>query len=80
MQQHYLVVSSYGPVYGVLGGDAQSLFIADAVNRKDYFFNLADDPKGARNRLTPAIQAENQRLIRDLVVSVNQFYGLGEYP
>src|SRR6266404_1658430 len=80
LQQHYLVVSSYGPVYGVLGGDAQSLFIADAVNRKDYFFNLADDPKGARNRLTSAIQAENQRLIRDLVVSVNQFYGLGEYP
>jgi arylsulfatase A-like enzyme len=80
LQKHHLVVSSYGPVYGVLGRDARSLFIADAVNRKDYFFNLADDPKGSRNRLTPANQAENQKLVRDLVVSVNQFYGLGEYP
>lgn len=80
LQQHYLVVSSYGPVYGVLGEEARSLFISDAVNQKDYFFNLADDPKGTRNRLTGPIQSENQKLIRDLVVSVNQFYGLGEYP
>lgn len=80
LQKSYLLVSSYGPVYAALDGDGRSLFIADAVNRKDYFFNLGDDPKGTRNRLTPAIQAEKQKLIHDLVVSVNRFYGLGEYP
>jgi arylsulfatase A-like enzyme len=80
LQKSYLVVSSYGPVYGILGGDGQSLFIADAVNEKNYFFNLADDPRGTRNRLTDAIRGENEKLIHDLVVSVNQFYGLGEYP
>lgn len=80
LQKFYLVVSSYGPVYGILSGDARSLFIADAVNQKDYFFNLADDLKGMRNRLTADIQVENEKRIHDLVVSVNQFYNLGEYP
>jgi len=80
LQKSYLVVSSYGPVYGILGGDGRSLFIADAVNQKNYFFNLADDPRGTRNRLTDTVRRENETLIHDLVVSVNQFYGLGEYP
>lgn len=80
LQESYLVVSSYGPVYGILSRDARSLFIADAVNQKEYFFNLADDPKSMRNRLTSAIQTENERLIHDIVVSINQFYNLGEYP
>jgi hypothetical protein len=80
LHKNYLVVSSYGPVYGVLGGDGRSLFIADAVNQKEYFFNLADDPNGARNRLTEGIRSENESLIRELIGSVNRFYGLGEYP
>jgi hypothetical protein len=77
---HFSLDASYGPVYGILGGDGQSLFIADAVNEKNYFFNLAEDPGGTRNRLTDAIRGENEKLIHDLVVSVNQFYGLGEIP
>lgn len=80
LQKSYLVVSSYGPVYGILSGDARSLFIADAVNQKDYFFDLLNDPKATRNQLTPAIQAENEKSIRELVVSVNKFYNLGELP
>ena len=68
------------PGYGILGGDGRSLFIADAVNQKNYVFNLADDPRGTRNRLTDTMRCENETLIHDLVVSVNQFYGLGEYP
>ena len=58
----------------------RSLFIADAVNQKNYFFNLADDPRGTRNRLSGTKRRENETLIHDLVVSVNRFYGLGEYP
>lgn len=78
VQKSYLVVSSYGPVYGILGDEGRSLFISDAVNRTSYFFNLADDPKATRNRLTPAIQSENERLIREQVESINRFYKVGE--
>ena len=74
LQKSYLVVSSYGPVYGILGDEGRSLFIADAVNRTSYFFNLADDPKATRNRLTPPIQSDNERLIRDTVEAINRFY------
>jgi hypothetical protein len=80
LQNDYLVISSYGPVYGVLSGDARSLFIADAVNQKEYFFDLLNDPKATRNHLTPAIQAENEKLIREHVLSINQFYNLGDVP
>jgi hypothetical protein len=78
LQKSYLVVSSYGPVYGILGDEGRSLFIADAVNRTSYFFNLADDPKATRNRLTPPIQSDSEKLIRDSVESINKFYQVGD--
>ena len=70
----HLIASSYGPVYGILGQNGRTLFIADAVNQKDYFFDLATDPKGARNRITPALQSENQKLIREQIDSISKFY------
>jgi hypothetical protein len=78
LQKSYLVASSYGPVYGILSEEGRSLFIADAVNRTSYFFNLADDPKATRNKLTAPIQSENEKLIREMVESINQFYNVGE--
>jgi len=77
LQKSYLLVSSYGPVYGILGDEGRSLFIADAVNRTSYFFNLADDPKATRNKLTAPIQSENEKLIREMIESINQFYNVG---
>ena len=80
VEKYSLLVSSYGPIYALLGENGKSLFIADAVNQQEYFFNLAEDPSGSRNRINDRIRAENEGLIRQLVVSVNNAYGLGEYP
>jgi arylsulfatase A-like enzyme len=73
-QDSYLLVSSYGPVYGILGDKGRSLFIADALNDKEYFYNLADDPKGTRNRSTAALAARHEQLIRQHLEAINQFY------
>ena len=73
-QDSYLLVSSYGPVYGILRNNGRSLFIADALYDKDYFYNLADDPKGTRSRPDAAVRAENQQLIRRHLEAINQFY------
>lgn len=70
----YLIVSSYGPVYGILRGNGRWLYIADGVNYTDYFYDLSDDPTGSTNRVTPAVRLEYQQLIREELAEVNRFY------
>ena len=70
----YMVASSYGPSYGILSDNGRALFISDAANSKDYFFNLDDDPEGKRNLVTGEARAENEKLIRRYVQAINSFY------
>jgi hypothetical protein len=70
----YLIVSSYGAVYGILHDNGRSLFIADALSEKEYFYNLADDPNGTRNRLNADIRAQDEELIRKNIEAINAFY------
>ena len=70
----YIVVSSYGPVYGILGGNGRWLYIADGVSYTDYYYDLAGDPAGSQNRVTPAVRREYQQLIREGIEAVNRFY------
>lgn len=71
----YLLVSSYAPVYAVLGHNGKSLFIVDAVNRKNYFYDLVQDPLGTRNHVTVALRNENEALIRREVQRIDDLYG-----
>ena len=48
----YLVVSSYGPVYGILRGNGRWLYIADGVNYTDYYYDLAAIRPVATNLVT----------------------------
>jgi hypothetical protein len=74
MRSEYLIVSSYAPVYAVLGGKGQSLFIVDAVNSRNYYYNLVEDPLGTRNNVSIQIQNENETVIRREVARINDFY------
>ena len=71
----YLIVSSYAPVYAELSGDGRSLFIADAVHSRSYFYNLKDDPAGAHNHVTISLENEYAALIRHDVRTIDQAYG-----
>ena len=75
LRSSYLIVSSYAPVYAVLGSNGKSLFIVDAVNRKNYFYDLAQDPLGTRNHVTIPLRNENEALIRREVGRIDNFYG-----
>jgi len=75
LRSSYLIVSSYAPVYAVLGNNGKSLFIVDAVNRKNYFYDLAKDPLGTRNHVTIPLRNENEALIRREVGRIDDFYG-----
>lgn len=70
----YLIASSYAPVYAILGGHGESLFIADAVNSRSYYYDLTDDPLGSRNDLTIRLENENAPLIRNEMERIDDFY------
>lgn len=71
---HYLLASSYGPVFGILDGDGQGLYLSDGVNLRDHYFDLARDPGGNRNILTPALKAKYDAMILKDIGHLNAFY------
>jgi hypothetical protein len=73
LRDSYLMASSYGPVYGVLGGQGRSLYVADGVNYKDYLFDLGD-PLGSSKRLSAPVREENEKTIRDGITAIGHFY------
>lgn len=75
LKPEYLIASSYAPVYGILKKNGTSLFIADAVNHKTYFYDLAKDPLGIHNEVTPEIVGKNEPLIRQDIGTIDRFYG-----
>jgi len=75
IRPYYLLASSYTPVYGILGKNGKSLFIVDAVNSKNYFYDLAEDPLGTRNHVTARLVKENEPLVRRQIEMIDNFYG-----
>jgi membrane-anchored protein YejM (alkaline phosphatase superfamily) len=69
-----LLASSYGAVYGTLHGNGRWLYIVDAVNYQDYYYDLENDPAGERNLVTADVRREQQAHIREGVGQINQFY------
>lgn len=60
-----LLGSSYGPVYGMLRHNGRVLYTADAVDAREYAFDLGRDGPGTRLAITAEMTATNRRLIRD---------------
>jgi arylsulfatase A-like enzyme len=74
LRDRHLLASSYGPVWGVLRQNGRYLYIADGVNYKDYFFDLATDPAGERNLVNPEASREYRKMIEDGIAALNAFY------
>ena len=75
IRPYYLLASSYGPVYAILAKNGKSLFIVDAVDGRNYFYDLAEDPLGSRNHVTARVVNENQPLVRRELERIDNFYG-----
>jgi Sulfatase len=76
LRSQYLVVSSYAPVYAILGQRADTLFIVDAVNQRNYFYDLSLDPGGVHNRVTARIRDEGEDFIRRQITLIGGAYGV----
>ncbi len=74
MRDDYLVVSSYGPVYGVLSKEGRELFIADSVNFRDSFWEIPSTGKPKERRPSFDQTSEAYMRLRAHVERVADFY------
>ena len=70
----FVVASSYGPVYGLLAGDGSSLYIADAANYRDYYYDLTTGEAGTAQPVTEAVRRAAVARIRNEVVEVARLF------
>jgi membrane-anchored protein YejM (alkaline phosphatase superfamily) len=61
----FLMVSSYGPVYAMLRDRGRSLYIADAIEGRDFAYEMRADGRMQRLTLTDVMRTVNRGLIRD---------------
>jgi arylsulfatase A-like enzyme len=77
----FLLAASYGPVYGMLQRNGESYYVVDAVNSRDYAFDLAGGPPHATPvPVTPAQRLAGQRLIREQIEQVAAFFHFDAQP
>lgn len=70
----FLVASSYGPVYGILGDNGQSLYIADGVNYREYLYDLSAVPGAPSAVLDEPQRDAYRKLVRDGIDAIHAFY------
>lgn len=75
---HYFLMSSYEPVFGILSADQKSLFMVDAVLHRNYYYNLEVDPSALKNRITVPLRDEYEAIIRRDLEKIDQFYNVSE--
>jgi glucan phosphoethanolaminetransferase (alkaline phosphatase superfamily) len=75
---HYFLMSSYMPVFGVLSGDQRSLFFVDAVLDRSFYYDLQHDPHAFKKRMTVPIRDRYDAVIRQDLKAIDRFYGLTE--
>ncbi len=80
LQDHYLIASSYGPIFGILDRLKEQLFISDAMSKKEYLYDLKAGYMGKRERLGDKARDFYRNLIRDQIQAINQFYKVGDQP
>jgi hypothetical protein len=72
---HYLLMSSYLPVFGLLSGDENSLYIVDAAKESNYFYDLRRDPEASTNKITAPLRKKYADLLRKDLEKLDAFYG-----
>ncbi len=74
---HYLLMSSYLPVFGILSGDQKHLFIVDATVQRTYYYDLDRDPSASQNKVTARVKTKYEQLIRQDLAKLDNFYHNG---
>jgi arylsulfatase A-like enzyme len=73
-RESYLVASSYGPVFGLLGRNGRRLYVADSVESREYAYDLGTDGTDVRVGMTDAERDADRRAIREQIGEIAAWY------
>ena len=77
----FLLAGSYGPVYALLQRNGGLLYVVDAMNARDYAFNLAGGaPHATPVPVTLGERVAYQRVIAEQVDQIAAFFGFDAQP
>jgi hypothetical protein len=72
-REPFLLASSYGAVYGMLRDNGRLMYVVDAVDGREYAFDLANVP-GTRVEVTQSMTNENRRMIQEQLTALASLY------
>jgi Sulfatase len=72
-RESFLVASSYGAVYGMLRNNGELMYVVDAVDGREYAFDLASVP-GGRIEVTQTMTNQNRRMIQEELTALAALY------
>jgi hypothetical protein len=70
----FLVMSSYGPTFGVLRRNARFLYVSDLRNFREYAYTLFEEPNGRSAPPDSSNRSVHQRLIRQHLDHLDALY------
>jgi arylsulfatase A-like enzyme len=74
-QEEYLLASSYGPVFGLLTTNGRRLYVVDAINARDYAFDLTGGDSRRRVNITDAERELNQQRLAQQLHELSTLFG-----
>ena len=79
-RESYLIASSYGPVFGLLGHNGRRLYLADAVEAREYAYELSPDGTDVRVAITDAEREASRKAIRQQIGEIAAWYRFTPAP
>jgi hypothetical protein len=73
-RESFLLSSSYGPGYAMLRHNGRTLYIADAVQGRDFAYEMGPDGEMARQTVTDVMRVVNRTLIREQIGDIAAEY------
>lgn len=72
----HMIAASYGSVYGALMNGATSMYVVDAIQRREMAFTIGDGAEpGSPTPVTAAMRVQAAAVIRQTVESIARSYG-----
>jgi phosphoglycerol transferase MdoB-like AlkP superfamily enzyme len=73
-RESYLIAASYAAVWGIVGDYGKSLYVADAVNYRDSYFQMGDTGSSNSGYVGASQKEAGEALIRKGIEGINKFY------
>ena len=72
--ESFLMSASYGPGYALLRQNGELLYLADAVQGRDFAYAMAPDGTMVRQTVTGALRSTNRTIIREQIAQIAAEY------